>query len=147
MSMADSRLAPTPPPKRSRTGKDAPINSLRSGEALSALLPSVLYGKCPNCRHSYMYSNWIQVKPTCDFCGVRFERDPGSFLVLLGLNYLLAILVTGIFAWILIANYGLFDGLTPILAGVGLVSVIGFYHAAKSAYIWTLWVFGFVYND
>lgn len=148
MIVANStETTPVRPPKRSRSGQDAPINNLRTGEAVRAFLPTVLYGKCPNCRHEYMYRNWIQVKPTCGFCGVRFERDPGSFLVLLGLNYLIAIAVTGILAWILIANFGLFSGLTIILAVTGLLSVVGFYHVAKSAYIWLLWVFGFVYND
>lgn len=138
---------PARPPRRQRAGKDAPINNLSSGEALRAFVPTVIFGKCPNCRHEYMYRNWLQVHPTCAFCGVRFERDPGSFLVLLGLNYLIAIFVTGMLAWLLIANYGLFNGLTWILAGAGLLSVVAFYHMAKSAYIWMLWVTGFVYND
>lgn len=94
-----------------------------------------------------MYKNWITVKDVCGFCGVRFERDPGSFLVLLGLNYLIAVVVAGAAAWILIANYGLFDGITWVLAGIGVLSVVGLYHVAKSLYIWILWVFGFVHND
>lgn len=145
MQVMTTDTLPARPPKRSRTGKDAPINDFRV--ALRSFLPAVLYGKCPNCRHAYMYENWIKVKPTCSFCGVRFERDPGSFLVLLGLNYLIAIFLTGMLAWYLIANWGLFDGLTWILAGAGLLSIVGLYHVAKSAYIWILWVFGFVYND
>ena len=32
-------------------------------------------------------------------------------------------------------------------AAAGLISVVAFYHLAKSLYIWILWVFGFVYND
>ena len=147
MTTANSKPLPAKPPRRSRDGKDAPINSLRTGEAVRGFLPAALFGKCPNCRHDYMYRNWIQVKPVCEHCGVRYERDPGSFLVLLGLNYLIAILITGIVAWVLIANYGLFRGITPILAAVGLGSVVGFYHVTKSVYIWILWVFGFVYND
>ncbi len=139
--------APVRPPRRQRAGKEAPINNLGSGEAMRALIPTVLYGKCPNCRHEYMYRNWLQVKDVCGFCGVRYERDPGSFLVLLGLNYLIAMFVTGMLAWYLIANHGLFSGLTWILAGAGIVSVVAFYHMAKSAYIWMLWVTGFVYND
>ncbi len=147
MTLADPDTTPARPPRRSRSGQDAPINSLRTGEAARAFIPTVLYGKCPNCRHEYMYASWIKVKPTCGFCGVRFERDPGSFLVLLGLNYLIAITLSGILAWVLIANFGLFNGLTPILAAAGLISVVAFYHLAKSLYIWILWVFGFVYND
>lgn len=147
MTTANSKPLPAKPPRRSRDGKDAPINSLRTGEAVRGFLPAVLHGKCPNCRHDYMYRNWIHVKAVCDHCGVRYERDPGSFLVLLGLNYMLAIVVTGLVAWVLIANYGLFRGITPILASVGLLSVVAFYHVTKSAYIWILWVFGFVYND
>lgn len=135
-----------PPPRRARGGQDAPINS-GFGEALRSLVPTVVYGKCPNCRHDYMYENWIKAKSTCGFCGVRFERDPGSFLMLLAFNYLIAVIVAGGTAWILIANYGLFEGLTWILAAVGIASVLGFYHMAKSLYIWVLWVFGFVYND
>ena len=142
--MTDSALRP--PPRRARGGSDAPINS-GFKEALQSLIPTVIHGKCPNCRHDYMYENWIKAKPTCGFCGVRFERDPGSFLMLLAFNYLIAVVVAGAAAWILIANFGLFDGLTWILAAIGVASVVGFYHAAKSLYIWTLWVFGVVYND
>lgn len=142
--MTDSAIRP--PPRRARGGSDAPINS-GFREALQSLIPTVIHGKCPNCRFEYMYENWIKVKPTCGFCGVRFERDPGSFLMLLAFNYLIAVLVAGAAAWILIANFGLFDGLTWILAVIGVASVVGFYHAAKSLYIWVLWVFGFVYND
>lgn len=136
---------PVRPPRRSRTGKDAPINSFRV--AFASLVPAVVYGKCPNCRFAYMYENWIKAKPTCSFCEVRFERDPGSFLVLLGLNYLIAIFLTGMLSWYLIANWGLFHGLTWVLAGFGLLSLVTLYHPAKSLYIWILWVFGFVYND
>lgn len=145
MPGVNTRSHPTRPPRRLSSGKDAPINNL--GFALRSLIPAVVFGKCPNCRHEYMYENWIKVKAVCGFCEVRFERDPGSFLVLLGLNYLIAVVVAGAAAWILIANYGLFDGITWILAGIGILSVVGLYHAAKSLYIWILWVFGFVHND
>lgn len=136
---------PAPPPRRSNTGKDAPVNNF--SEAMGGFVPAVVFGKCPNCKFEYMYENWIKVKAVCGHCGVRYERDPGSFLVLLGLNYLIAVVIAGGTAWALIANYGLFSGLTWILAAVGLFSILAFYHVAKSAYIWLLWVFGFVYND
>ncbi len=141
--VADS--AAVKPPHRHRSGKDAPINDLRF--AFSVLPATLFRGACPNCRNDYMYENWWKVKPTCDFCGVRFERDPGSFLVLLGLNYLVAIVVALVAAWVLIANYGLFNGLTWVLVGISLVSLVGLYHFCKSSYIWMLWVTGFVYND
>lgn len=94
-----------------------------------------------------MYRTWWKVRDVCDFCEVRFERDPGAFLVLLGLNYLVAVIVTGIVAALLITNYGFFPSLTPILVGVGVGSLALQYHACKSFYIWILWVFGFVHND
>jgi uncharacterized protein (DUF983 family) len=134
-----------PIPRRSRTGKDAPINNLKF--AFSHLLPTLLRGRCPNCTKGDLFKNYFVAHPTCNVCGVRFERDPGSFLVLLGLNYLVAMLFTGIAAAILITAYGLFSGLTPILTGVGLLSLLLGYHPNKALYIWTLWVFGFVYND
>ena len=81
----------------------------------------------------YFYNNAFKVKVVC--------------LLLLGLNYLIAIVVTGLLAWFLIARFGLFDGLTWILAVTGLLSIAGFYHVAKSTYIWMMWVTGFVYND
>lgn len=146
MDIMNTHSAISPPPRREGGGQDAPINTGFS-EALRSLIPTVVYGKCPNCRHEYMYENWIKAKPVCDFCGVRFERDPGSFLMLLAFNYLIAVFVAGGAAWILIANYGLFDGITWILAVIGVASVLGFYHAAKSLYIWVLWAFGFVHND
>jgi uncharacterized protein (DUF983 family) len=131
--------------RRSRTGKDAPIND--PAFALRHLWPTLFRGRCPNCSQGDLFKNYLVAHATCNVCGVRFERDPGSFLVLLGLNYLFAILVTGVAAWILIANFGLFNGLTPILAGVGALTLILAYHPNKALYIWILWVFGFVYND
>ena len=133
------------PPRRKRGGVDAPISDFKA--AIAALPQTILRGTCPNCRKAYMYRDWIRLKDVCDFCGVRFERDTGSFLMLLAFNYLVAVLSTGLVAWVLIARYGFFDGLTWILVGVGLLSLVAFYHATKSLYVWVLWAFGFVYND
>lgn len=132
-------------PHRSRTGADAPINDLKF--ALRHLWPTLLRGRCPNCTRGDLFRNFWMAHPTCSACGVRFERDPGSFLVLLGLNYLVSVVITGLVAWVLIAGYGLFNGLTVVLLGVGVLSLVAAYHPNKALYIWTLWVFGFVYND
>lgn len=117
------------------------------GLALRRLLPTVFQGRCPACTKGRIAKNYFALEKTCSNCGARYERDPGSFLALIALNYLVTVIVTLAVAFALILNYGFFPGVTYVLLAVGLVTMIGVYKPVKALYLWILWLFGFVYPD
>lgn len=63
-----------------------------------ALLPSLLTGKCPNCRKGYVWTQhsifplntMLRLKDTCDVCGQKLlhERNNGG-----GINYALTVML------------------------------------------------------
>ncbi len=94
-----------------------------------------------------MFDRLYRVRPTCLGCGVRFERDAGSWLVALVLTYTFAILVLVVEALLLLPRYGLFDGIEWIGIGTGAITVILSYQPIKGASIWFLWASGVVTRD
>ena len=86
---------------------DTPISSL--GEALGHL-PATLLGHCPNCKQGKVFKNAVSLKDVCQHCGVRFERDGGSHMISMVLNYFLSLIITGVVALVLFLRYGFFSG-------------------------------------
>ena len=108
---------------------------------------TVFRSRCPACGRGALFENAFEVVGTCDHCGARLERDPGSYLVLISLNYFLVVIATGLVALALVLRFGLFDGLMPVLIGVAVVAFALLFRPTKALYVWLLWVFGFVYPD
>ncbi|MFO0899126.1 MAG: DUF983 domain-containing protein [Pirellulales bacterium] len=58
--------------------------------------------RCPACGRGKLFAGWFTMRPECEHCGLRFEREPGFFLGSIYVNYgLTAVLVTA-------AYFGLF---------------------------------------
>ena len=110
-------------------------------------LPATMAGHCPNCTEGKVFKNAVNLKETCEYCGVRFERDGGSHMISMVLNYFLSLIITGVVALVLILRYGFFSGATFAFAGLACLCIVILFRPTKLLYLWLLWLFGFVYQD
>lgn len=131
--------AADPPPPQSSPER-------RFGD-LGRMLDATLRGRCPNCRRGAMFRSFYALHERCPACGVRLERDSGSWLGAAVMAYGAAVLAVLALALLLIPRYGLFEGLGPVLVGAALLAVLLVYRPAKGWWLWWLWAAGFVYRD
>lgn len=114
---------------------------------LRAMARATFLGRCPECDRGRMFRNLYALHETCPVCGVRFERDTGSWLGALVMTYGAAIVVLVVLSLVLIPRYGLFEGFGLVLAGAAIATVLLVYRPAKGWWIWWMWAAGFVYRD
>src|SRR5690554_4432313 len=79
-------------------------------------------GLCPNCGTPMFKTLW-GLYPVCRGCGVRFERDTGSWLGAMVIAYAIAIVAIIVVGAVTIALFGLYQGLEWVLIGTGVVAV------------------------
>jgi uncharacterized protein (DUF983 family) len=64
---------------------------MASGEIPKKRLSTALWRslrlRCPVCGQGRLFRNWITMHPTCDHCGLKYERAPGYFLGSIYFNY------------------------------------------------------------
>lgn len=111
-------------------------NRLRDMKSLGR----ALRGKCPICGVGQLFSGVFTVAKTCSNCGVRFERDNGSWLGALFFAYTLTMFLLGGLAAILIVLYGLFPGIEWVLVGASFVFVLLLFRPSKAINVW--WMYG-----
>ncbi|MFO7544856.1 MAG: DUF983 domain-containing protein [Trueperaceae bacterium] len=104
-------------------------------------------GRCPACGEGGVFVSYYRVRPTCRRCGVRFERDVGSWLGAMVVAYAVAIVVVAAVAAVLIAIFGLFRGLEWVLICTAFLTVVLAYRPAKGWWLWWMWAAGFVTRD
>jgi uncharacterized protein (DUF983 family) len=104
-------------------------------------------GRCPACERASAFRGPYTLHATCPACGVRFERDPGSFLGALAVAYGLAVAILAVVATALLLRYGAFEGLALVLVAVAVAAVLLVYRPAKAWWTWWMWAAGFVYRD
>ena len=105
-------------------------------------------GRCPVCARGRIARTFLQNKDACEVCGARFERgDSGNWLVSAVLSYFITLLVCVGVGITLVLRYGFFQGLTPLIIGVAVVTILLVYRPVKSLAVWLLWMFGFIYPD
>lgn len=114
---------------------------------VGGMLTTTLTGRCPACRRASAFRSLYVLHETCPACGVRFERDAGSFLGALAVAYGLAIAILVAFSLLTVPRYGLFDGLAFALVAVAVVAVLAVYRPAKAWWLWWMWAAGFVHRD
>jgi hypothetical protein len=100
-----------------------------------AIVSRGLTHRCPNCGAPTLFvaGSWFTIAPACADCGLKFERDEGSFLGAMSLNY--GVTVCGFLVPVLVAYLaGLLAGRSAvILAGLGAVGFpILFYRSSRS---------------
>ncbi len=94
-----------------------------------------LTNRCPNCggRTLFKTGQPFRINPRCTTCDLQLERDEGSFLGAMSLNYgvtLICFLTPVLLAYLAGAISGL---VAAILAGVGAIGVpILFYRSSRS---------------
>ena len=115
--------------------------------AFSHLWPSVVGLRCPACTEGKLFKSFFMLRETCERCGVRFERDPGSYIVSMVLSYFIVAIIMVLTGLFLVLRYGFFGGLTWLLVGLGCALIFLLHRPVKGLYMWLLWVFGFVYRD
>ena len=42
--------------------------------------------RCPVCGSGKLFTHWFNLKKHCPRCGLRFEREPGTFIGAIGMN-------------------------------------------------------------
>ena len=42
--------------------------------------------RCPVCGSGHLFSKWFNLAKHCPRCGLRFEREPGTFIGAIGMN-------------------------------------------------------------
>lgn len=100
-----------------------------------AIISRGLTHRCPNCGASTLFvtGTLFKIAPSCAGCGLKFERDEGSFLGAVSLNY--GVTVCGFLVPVLVAYLaGLLPGRPAvILAGLGAVGFpVLFYRSSRS---------------
>lgn len=103
-------------------------------------------GRCPAC-DAPMFDGPYRLRRVCSGCGVRFERDPGSWLGASVMVYIVAVLALAVEAAVLLPRYGLFPGIEWIAVATGVAAVLLSYRPAKGWWVWWLWAAGFVTRD
>src|SRR5882672_2527210 len=80
---------------------------------------------CPACKQGKMFRTYFQMNDYCPHCGVKYEREPGEYIVAMYINLFLTeiIFITGYLvtnslfgwsAWVHLAIWGTFNALFPI---------------------------------
>ena len=111
------------------------------------MVRTTVTGRCPACERASAFAGPYRLHATCPTCGVRFERDAGSFLGSLAVGYGLAILVLVAYVLVVVPRHGLSDAVVAGLVAVALVAVPALYRPAKAWWLWWMWAAGFVHRD
>ena len=102
------------------------------------ILRRALRLRCPRCGRGILFSGWFQMRQECDWCGLRYEREPGFYLGSIYINYGLT---GGLVAAISIVYFGLWRETIPKLAVFGplavfsLVFPLWFFRYARSLWL------------
>lgn len=104
------------------------------------------FGRCPQCGTPMFRSLW-GLYEKCSGCGVRFERDTGSWLGAMVIAYTIAIVAIVLVGAVTIALWGLYQGLELVLVGTGVVTTALAYRPVKGFWVWSMWAAGIVKTD
>lgn len=105
-------------------------------------------GGCPACGGDGAFRGLYALRPLCPHCGVRFERDGGSWLGATVLAYALAVVAVGAAAWWIVARAPqLLPRLEWWLVATAVVSVLLVYRPVKGWWLWWMWAAGWVHRD
>jgi len=103
--------------------------------------------RCPACGDGRLFEGLYRVRATCPACGVRFERNPGTWTGPVVIGYAvgaLAALLSGFLLW---WAFGVFTGLRPLMLLAGFATALLAYRPIKAWWIWLLWSTGLVFRD
>ena len=105
-------------------------------------------GGCPACGGQGAFRGVYALREHCRHCGVRFERDGGSWLGAMALTYVVAVVACALVAWwILVRAPQLAPRLEWWLVATGVASVLLAYRPVKGWWLWWMWAAGWVHRD
>ena len=115
--------------------------------ALGGMVSATFLFRCPNCRRGKLFVGMYRVAGVCSECGVRFERDEGSWTGPVVIGYAIAALTAAIVGVLLFRTRGLFRGFEAVVAAAACVGALAGYRSAKGWWVWLLWITGQVVTD
>ena len=92
--------------------------------------------RCPRCGRGPLFKNWLSMYPYCNWCELRYEREPGYFLGSIYVNYgMTALLVT--VGYIGLVNTGTTTPRTALwsVAAIAFVFPVWFFRYARSLWM------------
>ena len=103
---------------------------------------------CPNCKEAKMFRTYFKMYDYCPKCGIKYEREPGEYIVAMYINiittevlfisgYLITNYLFGWSMWTQIAIWAGFNGLFPVW----------FYPRTKGLWAAVLYLGGGLYRD
>jgi len=103
-----------------------------------------LSNRCPNCGGKTLFQpgKLFQVNLACPACGLKIERDEGSYLGAVGLNFGVTVVVFLVPVLLLFLG-GVFSGRTAaIVAGIGALGFpMLFYRSSRSIWLMNYYFF------
>ncbi len=103
-----------------------------------------LTNRCPNCGAHALFreGSLFDLNKRCPVCGLVLEKDEGSFLGAMSLNYGVTIIVF-LVPDLLFYLGGVFGGLTAaIIAGIGAIAIpVLFYRSSRSWWLMNYYFF------
>ena len=103
-----------------------------------------LTNRCPNCGQRTLFKpgSFFEVNPACTSCGLKIERDEGSFLGAMSLNY--GVTLVGFLTPVLLLWY--YKVISDHVAiGLAVVGALGFpalfYRSSRSWWLMNYYVF------
>jgi uncharacterized protein (DUF983 family) len=104
-------------------------------------LTALLMGRCPRCREGRIFPPFwsprlLTMNPTCEVCGLRFEREPGYFLGAMYVSYGLGVftILPVSMLLILVADWSLVAVMTVMVVQT-LISMPLFFRLSRVIWI------------
>jgi uncharacterized protein (DUF983 family) len=92
--------------------------------------------RCPRCGEGMLFRSWFRMRSQCDWCGLKYEREPGFFLGSVYINYgLTAVLTTILYLSLFAADVATPQTLLWCLTAFCLLFPIWFFRYARSLWL------------
>ena len=73
-------------PRPTRPSGEPPTTMTQLGITSYRILFRGATRRCPVCGSGHLFSKWFNLAKHCPRCGLRFEREPGTFIGAIGMN-------------------------------------------------------------
>jgi uncharacterized protein (DUF983 family) len=108
---------------------------------------TAVLNQCPNCQQGALFKGWIKLHETCEVCGARFERWPGSWTGPTVGGYGVGAAVGAGMTLVMARTGTLFDGAQWLIGLVAVLAILLVYRPIKAAWIGMMYDWGYVYPD
>ncbi|MFZ4815186.1 MAG: DUF983 domain-containing protein [Phototrophicaceae bacterium] len=104
--------------------------------------------RCPNCERGHIVTGLFAFQPTCEQCGVRYERLDGESLggLVFTAGAIPTVAILGFFLTNWLTAWGIWWNAALWLGFIAVACLLGYRHA-RAAWVGVSWLTGGVYND